>query len=174
MLFICGSASPIAQLQLNKIQSNNIISTFELKPSLLKKEKKLIDTQENRISPSVGKALISGNGILKVSSEKPAKNQNIVRSISQKIPDSLGRIACKALENSRLSVDELILIVTGGETSIGVLKVMGFEGLHIEGEIMPGIPVCRVIGGKWNQLLLITKAGSFGDEKTFEEIIKSI
>jgi uncharacterized protein YgbK (DUF1537 family) len=39
---------------------------------------------------------------------------------------------------------------------------------------MPGIPVCRVIGGKWNQLLLITKAGSFGDEKTFEEIIKSI
>jgi uncharacterized protein YgbK (DUF1537 family) len=174
VLFICGSASSISQLQLKKIQSNNYISTFELKPSLLKKEKKLIEIQEKRISSSVGKALKNGNGILKVSSEKPSKNQSFVRSISQKIPASLGRIASIALEKSKISVDELVLILTGGETSLGVLKVMGFEGLHIEGEIMPGIPICRVIGGKWNRLLLITKAGSFGDENTFEEIIKSI
>jgi uncharacterized protein YgbK (DUF1537 family) len=174
VLFICGSASSISHLQINRIQQNNTISTFELEPSLLQKEKKLIEAQEKTISSSLGNTLKNGNGILRVNSEKPSKNQTLVRSISRKIPSSLGRIVSMALEKSKLNVDDLLLILIGGETSCEVLRSMGFQGLHIEGEIIPGVPICRIIGGKWSRLLLITKAGSFGDESTFEEILKSI
>ncbi len=60
------------------------------------------------------------------------------------------------------SVDGLIL--TGGDTAIGVLQAWGVTALHLVEEIDPGVVRSETIGGP--PLAVITKSGSFGDPET--------
>ena len=73
---------------------------------------------------------------------------------------------------SMYNFDKLILI--GGDTSIKVLNALGAKEVAIEGEVLPGIPIGRIIGGEWDGMKIITKAGGFGDRYTLVRIIKSI
>jgi len=80
----------------------------------------------------------------------------------------LGKAVKKIL--SMYDFDKLVLI--GGDTSIKVLNALGAKGVLIEGEVMPGIPIGRIIEGEWNEMRIITKAGGFGDSYTLAKIIK--
>ena len=73
---------------------------------------------------------------------------------------------------SMYNFDKLILI--GGDTSIKVLNALGAKEVAIEGEVLPGIPMGRIMGGEWDGMKIITKAGGFGDRYTLVRIIKSI
>jgi D-threonate/D-erythronate kinase len=55
------------------------------------------------------------------------------------------------------------LIVTGGATLRGVCVALSASGLLVEGELAPGIPVARLIGGSWDGLRIVSKSGAFGD-----------
>jgi uncharacterized protein YgbK (DUF1537 family) len=57
------------------------------------------------------------------------------------------------------------LVVTGGETACAVLTRLGANGIHLQDEIEPGVPLGAVLGG--GELLIVTKAGGFGDAGTF-------
>ncbi len=73
---------------------------------------------------------------------------------------------------SMYNFDKLILI--GGDTSIKVLNALGAKEVAIEGEVLPGIPIGRIMEGEWDGMKIITKAGGFGDRYTLVRIIKSI
>ena len=60
---------------------------------------------------------------------------------------------------NRIEIDALI--VFGGDTVFGVLRVLGFPALQPYGEIVPGVPLAR-IGLAARELYLISKAGGFG------------
>jgi uncharacterized protein YgbK (DUF1537 family) len=53
------------------------------------------------------------------------------------------------------------MMVFGGDTAYGILKALGCPPLEPMGEVVTGVPVARVAGQK---LIMITKAGGFGDE----------
>jgi uncharacterized protein YgbK (DUF1537 family) len=65
---------------------------------------------------------------------------------------------------SRQSVGGLVL--TGGETAIQVCQALGASGLRLLAEVEPGVPVSQLVGGPHAGLLVCTKAGAFGDERT--------
>ncbi len=52
------------------------------------------------------------------------------------------------------------LILTGGDTAIGVLRAWGVTGLQLVGQVQAGIPVSMTDGDL--RLLVVTKAGGFG------------
>ena len=54
------------------------------------------------------------------------------------------------------------LIVTGGETALHVLRRLNASAFDIVGELVEGVPVGRIVGGPWADLILATKAGGFG------------
>ncbi len=54
------------------------------------------------------------------------------------------------------------LILVGGDTSIRMMNAFGAEGIKLDGEVLPGIPVGRILGGKHEGMRVITKAGGFG------------
>ncbi|HEX4992036.1 MAG TPA: nucleotide-binding domain containing protein, partial [Rubrobacteraceae bacterium] len=56
------------------------------------------------------------------------------------------------------------LVLTGGETAVGVARRLGAVGIRLEGELEPGIPVGRLIGPR--PYGVITKAGAFGEAGT--------
>ncbi len=54
------------------------------------------------------------------------------------------------------------LFVTGGETLHGLLQALGATSLLAIGELMPGVPLSRIGGGRWPDLAVVSKSGGFG------------
>ena len=72
----------------------------------------------------------------------------------------LGEIAVEVLRNVKVSG----VFLTGGDTAIGFLNKVQAEGSYIVEEIAVGIPKMEVIGGEFNNLPVVTKAGAFGKD----------
>jgi uncharacterized protein YgbK (DUF1537 family) len=52
--------------------------------------------------------------------------------------------------------------VTGGATLFRLVRTLGADSLLVEGELMPGIAVSRLQGGRWPGATVISKSGAFG------------
>jgi uncharacterized protein YgbK (DUF1537 family) len=73
-----------------------------------------------------------------------------------------------------LSEEGLIdaLVLTGGETAVGVGRRLGAVGVRLEGEVEPGIPVGTLIGPR--PYRVVTKAGAFGGEDTLVRVVEKL
>lgn len=56
------------------------------------------------------------------------------------------------------------LVLVGGDTAARVLATLGVDALEIRGEVEVGMPFGELLGGAWDRLPVITKAGGFGGE----------
>lgn len=86
------------------------------------------------------------------------------------LSDSLGRTALLAIHKAGLAPGSLALVMTGGETAYAVLKEI-CTGLSLEKELFPGIALCKVKGGEWDSLRVVTKAGGFGKPETLVDVL---
>ncbi|MFS4436625.1 four-carbon acid sugar kinase family protein [Paracoccaceae bacterium GXU_MW_L88] len=62
------------------------------------------------------------------------------------------------------------LVASGGETAAAIMAELGAHSLQVIGEVLPGLPVSRVLGLK-RPLMLITKSGGFGAEDTLKKVL---
>ncbi len=99
--------------------------------------------------------------------EKLVKKHGLkARELELTIRNFLGELTAAVVRKS--SVRSLIL--SGGDTALGVCSALDLHNLYILDELFPGIPVSMVDFGDL-QLKLVTKAGGFGEEDTLFEII---
>ena len=82
------------------------------------------------------------------------------RSLGVAIRDFLAELAMRICE--ALPINNLIL--TGGDTAIGVCELLGIHQLTIVEELLPGIPLSLGRTEKQDALNIVTKAGGFGEE----------
>jgi len=87
--------------------------------------------------------------------------------VKRRIVSALGESAREVLERAAIKG----LILTGGETAIETLQRIEGAGVRVIDEISPGIPFGKIIGGRHNGLMIITKAGAFGDPDAISESI---
>jgi len=73
----------------------------------------------------------------------------------------LAKRAAQALRSRRVSG----MVVTGGDSARAVLEAIGASGVALLGEVVPGLPCGRLVGGDYDGLPVVTKAGSFGREE---------
>lgn len=64
------------------------------------------------------------------------------------------------------------LFLTGGETAVSSCRALQGTGIEILQEVVPGIPLGRIIGGEFQGLHVITKAGAFGNAYAIIEAMK--
>ena len=62
------------------------------------------------------------------------------------------------------------MTLSGGDTALAILRALGAKGIKIEREVLPGIPLGRVLGGAADGLAVVTKAGGFGKEDALVRI----
>jgi len=55
------------------------------------------------------------------------------------------------------------LVVAGGETLRAVCAALGAHGLLVDGEVAHGVPISRLLGGRWDGVCVVSKSGAFGD-----------
>ena len=73
--------------------------------------------------------------------------------------ETMGQIAALILKE----VDISGLFLSGGDTAMSCIEKWGASGAEIETEIAAGIPLMRLLGGKYEGLKVVTKAGAFGN-----------
>ena len=66
------------------------------------------------------------------------------------------------------------LLVTGGETLFGLLQALGAASLVATGELMPGVPHGRIVGGRWHDLTVVSKSGGFGAPDLLIRLAESV
>lgn len=75
---------------------------------------------------------------------------------ARRIAADLGRLADAIARPSTL-------VSGGGETLRALLSHLGAEGLDVIGRLEPGVPVARLVGGRWAGVTVVSKSGAFGD-----------
>jgi uncharacterized protein YgbK (DUF1537 family) len=66
------------------------------------------------------------------------------------------------------------LFVTGGETLHGLLQALGATSLLATGELMPGVPLSRIVQGRWHDLAVVSKSGGFGAPDLLIQLAESV
>lgn len=173
---IYGSKSKIAMQQV--VKAKEMASTGVIEINIDR-----ILTNERDMDKELGKALEEAkrliakdkNIIVKLSDtkvlpggEKSLKPKMEIIAINKKIVEVLGRVAYKIVKSNKVAG----LVLTGGETALSVCKKLNSWGIVLRNEVLPGIPVGELIGGEFEGLNIISKAGSFGKEDTLIKAIR--
>ncbi|MFX3617356.1 MAG: four-carbon acid sugar kinase family protein [Sporolactobacillus sp.] len=82
-----------------------------------------------------------------------------VDQTSAAVQSVLGGICRRVLSKQKVSG----LFITGGDTAKGLFDVIKADGVEIIDEVAIGVPMMRIIGGEFNNVKAITKAGAFGN-----------
>jgi uncharacterized protein YgbK (DUF1537 family) len=64
------------------------------------------------------------------------------------------------------------LVIVGGATAQTVFRALRASGLALAGEVAPGIPYGRLMGGPFAGLPTATKAGGFGTDTALEDCLR--
>lgn len=97
---------------------------------------------------------------------KPTKNTLIrATGAAQSDPLKVAETLAKSFKPFADRCDNLI--ISGGATAEVVLRQLGVTILHLEGELLPGIPVCKA--GNWR---IATKSGGFGAPDVLAKLLQ--
>jgi uncharacterized protein YgbK (DUF1537 family) len=64
------------------------------------------------------------------------------------------------------------LLLCGGDIAIAACSALGARGIELQGEVEPGVPWGRLVGGELADLATVTKAGGFGKVEAFARSIR--
>jgi uncharacterized protein YgbK (DUF1537 family) len=97
-------------------------------------------------------------------------SKNMERLKGLLIMERFGSLVEEILRHKRPSG----LILSGGETAFHVLRALGTSALILDGEVETGIPIGKVLGGKFEGLRVIVKAGGFGRVESIMEAVRHL
>jgi uncharacterized protein YgbK (DUF1537 family) len=96
-----------------------------------------------------------GLDVLRPPSDRGADDPRRRAEVARRLADAVRA----GVERSRPGA----LFLTGGDTAIATLRALGAGGLRLTGELEPGVALGALVGGPFDGLGLVTKAGGFGD-----------
>ena len=89
---------------------------------------------------------------------------------SRVVQKQMGEIISKILERSCVAG----VFLSGGDTAMGFLNAIDATGLFIVSEVLIGIPLMQIVGGKHQNMKVITKAGAFGKDDALSFCLRKL
>lgn len=66
------------------------------------------------------------------------------------------------------------LFISGGDTAIHFFEQVGAHGSEICSEVSIGVPMMRLVGGRFDGMKAVTKAGAFGSEDLLPAVMRKL
>jgi uncharacterized protein YgbK (DUF1537 family) len=148
LLILVGSRSAAAREQARILCAEPGVQRFELDPEALLAGGEIAGWAAADEGPA--RALAEGRDVVLLLAERPVIDAGATRTLAA----ALGRLAAP------LAARAGGLVATGGDTARAVFMVLGATGMHIAGEVEPGVPLGFL--DTPGRLPLATKAGAFG------------
>lgn len=107
-----------------------------------------------------------------------ALDRHGVAAVSHSLPQGTprGEAATRIEAAFRTLVDGLpapgTLVAAGGETLRGLCVALGATSLEVRGSVMPGVPVSRLRGGRWDGVTVVSKSGAFGHPTLLRDLLR--
>jgi len=171
IFMISGSVSSVTHEQLNRIEKKAGITSFQISKLMIMGDEARREIEAKDLSLAISKSLAQGHVLLKTCPERLLPKDPSDLPVHLQITKALGQIVLSALEASKIELQDLTLVLTGGDTALGVIHCLEVEGIKIDGEVVEGIAMGHLIGGKWHGIKVITKAGGFGKEDALRQIM---
>lgn len=178
VMVVCGSVNNVTMQQISK--AKEILSTIVIAVNSLSIVHGDGEREFHKVVDNVMKALDTGNDVIVKSAESGeqavttlqyGKRRGFTHSeICEKISCFLGEIVETFVQTHKIAG----LALVGGDTAVNVIRRMGALGARIDREVSAGIPICRIVGGRFSGLRIVTKAGGYGDENAIVRIIKHL
>lgn len=180
LLIVSGSVNIITLNQISAVKKALNVRILHPNLSLVLAGEENRRTEADRLVKDAKKAVETGRDIvisLAQSKDEISRIQQLGTRLGMDHHESAGNILSFLGEVSSATIDtckiERIVLV-GGDTAIHVVNALGAYGIKIEDEVLPGIPLGRILGGRFDGLLIVTKAGGFGHEDALIEVIKKL
>jgi len=90
-----------------------------------------------------------------------------VPALKRSIPAILAEVVASILASRKFAG----LFLSGGDIAVEVCRRLSVSAISVHGEVEPGIPAAELIGGQYQGMRVVTKAGGFGTE---EALVKSV
>ncbi len=175
VMAVVGSINSISAVQAQKAaEDKNVVSVkMDIENILLKpvEEKKrltieIIDHMDQGFDILLASAL-DGRQVVAASSLGKKVGMPLGQ-ISTSIACFMGDVVLEVLKSRKLSG----IFLTGGDTAINVIEKLSASGSVVIKEIETGVPFVSLLGGPFEGLKMVTKAGAFGNENTIINAIK--
>ncbi|MEM2263606.1 MAG: four-carbon acid sugar kinase family protein [Nitrososphaerota archaeon] len=102
-------------------------------------------------------------------SKEIASKMNIsIKDIGNVIAEKFGELISSIINKFGLKSFKGIFI-SGGDTSIAIVKQLGINSIRVKGEVEAGIPILN-----YKKFIIVTKAGGFGTEDTLIRVISKL
>lgn len=164
---ICGSVSDVTRRQIHTAQKAGAHLVSMPVPEFLHG-----DAKRETYVEACSEILNQGKDVILLSSASYDRTE-IERSvqagkkcgmelleIGTYVQNLLGEIGAAVLEKNEIAG----IFLTGGDTAMGFLQRIGARGSSIQEEIAIGIPKLRILGGAYDGMSAVTKAGAFGSD----------
>lgn len=184
VLVISGSASPLSRVQIDTAISNGFVELAVDTAALI------ADSQRSETFHTVVTTAIShlkaGRSVL-IHTAKGPEDPRIEQMIEAMTAKGLTRDEARihggkqlAIEVGHIVLDILKayplkrLVVSGGDTSSQVTKILGPDALVIKSDISPGAPLCQMLSNKpyLAELEVALKGGQMGDKDYFVKALR--
>lgn len=175
LLVVCGSMNPITLAQLSQGEACGY-ARLRLPPELKLggAEQPLVDAffaEWKKASQGTGFVIIDAND--REDSEN-IRNDALQKGIAleqvrERITHALGRITKRILDEGLTSA----LMVTGGDTALGIIGQLGLNALVPLCEIAPGVILSELVY-KGRPFQMITKSGGFGGKDLLVNLMRDI
>ncbi len=148
VLVVVGSLSGVAREQLGRLEDERGCAAFPVAVGKPGAVEEAVREARAALSEAGCAALCSG--------EEKGSPEGVV--------EALAELA------ARLSGEGLFeaLVLTGGDTAVGVARRLGATGIRLEGEVEAGVPVGTLVGPR--PYRVVTKAGGFGEPGTLVNV----
>lgn len=175
VLMLAGSLSTVVEEQLNVLNQERIVKQIVIAPEML--------FEEETCKKEIGRVVAEGAKLLRktdlvIRTKRKVRRISAVEQIIERKNLSKGVVG-QTISNAMAMIAEGILrdtpseglILTGGDIAGATCRMLKAEGMKVIGEVESGLPYGTLIGGKYDGLPIITKAGAFGSKQA---LVKSL
>lgn len=168
-LLVIGSANPASLEQVAYLEQRGAAAVVRATIREVVADRDRYRKELDRVARKAGAEMQAGRPAVLTLAQRDGDGEPRLRpSASATLSEFLGQAAERVAEAVRVGS----LILCGGDIAIAVCSALRANGMELLGEVEPGVPWSRLVGGPFRGLPAVTKAGGFGAANTFARSIR--
>ncbi len=171
MLLVVGSPNPVSLEQVGWIEERKRASVIRAALPEVVADGAHYRKELDRVVRRARAEIAAGrNTVLALAQQLSASGQlrALRPSASKTLSEFLGQATRLVAREARPGG----LLFCGGDIAVAACSALGASGVELLGEVEPGVPWGRLVGGDFTGLAAVTKAGGFGKPDTFARAIR--